>query len=96
MARGTTGLRFGSLDLGSTGYNTSGGDITFGQNGKPKRTLIDWDAAARTLTITLGDESAVASTVSGPSTFTYTPDPLVTNSSTVPIGGTLSGTGVLF
>jgi hypothetical protein len=76
-----TGFHFGSIDLGQTGY-FSGNNVTFGGgsalcNGAVNVsgcTRIHFDGA-RTLTITLGQESNGQPTQNHPSVAVYTPDP---------------------
>ena len=82
-ACGVGGSHFGSIDLGSTGYNTTGAAITF-TNSK-----IQWNHNG-TLTVTLGAPSAAVNAVTTALTATYTPDPSMLDPGGNPIHGTTS------
>ena len=61
VTSGTCTFNLGSINLGSTAYNTSGSAITFSGSGVNKST-ITWTASTRTLTITLGAGTTTPST----------------------------------
>jgi prepilin-type N-terminal cleavage/methylation domain-containing protein len=79
----TCAFNFGSIDLGSGDY-VSGSNAVF-SGGGPNASTIDWNASARTLTITLGKANGgTVASVTG-STPIYTASPSIQNS---------AGTGV--
>ncbi|GAA4352958.1 beta strand repeat-containing protein [Angustibacter luteus] len=78
-------FRFGTMALGSTGY--TGATTTFAGAGANKSTIV-WDAAARTLTVTLGAASSTSPTVVPSSAVTFTPSTVIRNSGGLAIGGT--------
>ena len=80
-----SGFQFGSIDLGSPGYITSG-DATFGATGAKSR--IHWDATSRTLTITLGKSSSGNLPTVASSIATYTPDPDIRNAAGTAVDAT--------
>jgi parallel beta-helix repeat protein len=82
-ACGAAGSHFGSIDLGSTGYNTTGAAIVF------TGSKIQWNHNG-TLTVTLGTPSPAANAVTAALTATYTPDPTMRDPGGNPIHGTAS------
>lgn len=83
-------LHVGSIDLGSTGFNTTGSNITFSGTGNNATSMVL--TSGTTLTITLGKVSPTsgAQTVSTSVTAVYTPD------ATLGVSGTGSHTAVQF
>ncbi|WP_426566602.1 beta strand repeat-containing protein [Angustibacter sp. McL0619] len=77
-------FRLGTMSLGSTAY--TGATTTFGGTGASKSTIA-WDAAARTLTVTLGAASGVSPATVATSVVTFTPSTVIRNSSGLAIGG---------
>jgi hypothetical protein len=94
----STGFHFGSIDLGSTGWVTGGGSISFGGPGVGNGSAITYSTTTRTLTIVLGKANptggAVAGTVTSGPTAIWTPPaatPFVNWSDSQNVTGSLSG-----
>jgi hypothetical protein len=79
-AANTVQLNLGSIDLGRTDYTTS--NITFGASGTPSTMVL----SGSTITITLGTQSAAATTAAANSVMTWTPSSAATD----PAGNTCS------
>ncbi|MGH2819837.1 MAG: hypothetical protein ACRDJ5_04195, partial [Actinomycetota bacterium] len=88
-------FRFGQVDLGSTAY--VGGNTSFAGAGA-SRSLVDWDATAFKLTVTLGARATGTNParVTAAATAIYTPDPAIMNVSGRTITGTTQVTAVHF
>lgn len=92
-AVGGANVAFGTIDLGSNAFVVNA--ITFGASGTPS-TLV-WNAADRTLTLTLGTESnSSAKTLATPVTATYAPAAGLRTSTGGFVTGTISTTGLAF
>ncbi len=85
-------FNFGTINLGDTGY-VSGGNATFPGPGNGNNSTISWNAAAKTLTITLGSKGGSGSIPSTPvptSVAAYIPSSSLRSSSLISITGTAS------
>jgi hypothetical protein len=83
VTSGSCTFNFGSIDLGFNTYVT-GGNVTFGANGNGNQSIYAWNAAAHSLTITLGKQGVTGATGTvASSTPTYTASALITDSSGV-------------
>jgi hypothetical protein len=94
VASASCTLHFGSVNLGSTSAVT-GGNATFSGSTIADRTTVAWNAAAHSLTITLGHSggAGIAGTVPS-SSAVYTPDAAIKNGFGTAITGTFT-TGVI-
>jgi hypothetical protein len=94
VASASCTLHFGSVNLGSTSAVT-GGNATFSGSTIADRTTVGWNAAAHSLTITLGHSggAGIAGTVPS-SSAVYTPDAAIKNGFGTAITGTFT-TGVI-
>jgi hypothetical protein len=81
-------LRAGTVRLGSTAYATA--SVNFVGAGVNKSTAV-WNAAARSLTLTLGTASGPGAATVATSTPQITPSTAVTNVDAVPSGGVFTG-----
>ena len=92
VASATCTFHLGTVNLGATGYVTSG-NKAFGGSGA-SASSIAWDPATRTLTVTLGAASGAGTLGTiGSSAATYTPDSAIKNAVGTAISGTFT-TGV--
>ena len=91
-ACGSSGFRFGSVNLGDKDFVKGGTAGTFGATGTSS--TITWTPATATLTIVLGTSNgANFGTVTASTTAVYTPDPAITDAGGLGVTGTVSRTG---
>jgi hypothetical protein len=88
-------FHFGNIDLGSPNFVT--GNVYYG-GATGSQTTVSWNATTFRLDITLGARAfgPAPGTVGSNVTATYTPDPLITNTSGTTVTGTASRTAVQF
>ena len=91
VSSSTCTFGFGGLALGSTAYTTA--TVSYGGTGAAA-TTVTWSAAARQLTITLGQVSGTGPATVTASIATYTPSTSVTTPTGVPAGGSLATASV--
>jgi hypothetical protein len=84
-------FNLGTIALGSTGYTSA--TALFGGSGA-NRSTIAWNAAARTLTITLGATGSGALGTVTSSVATYTPSTAIQNSAGLSMGGSFATANV--
>lgn len=91
---GSAAFRFGTLDLGATGYINAGTTATFGATGTSS--TVTWNPATSTLRVVLGSSSTNRFGTVPSSVAVYTPDAGVTDLVGLPIPGAAISPGKQF